>query len=1471
MPTSADKFSAGYAGKKKPKKAEVAGPYRSQSSNPKIRSEATPTEHRSEPTTVRGANRKTRKTRTRKPPRPAKVKAVVPKLKGIKIDTPVDPSTAYQQAKYHGTVPSQELKEKYGSKAFKRAEKARMQYVGEREGIHSDPAAEFVIGSLATAGLGGVAAGGAKLLGKLGAREAESVLAKGGAQIASKEASGASTAAQKTGSKIVAKVKAAPAKKVRAVKTAPRRAAKRVKETPQRVRTAPARAKKAATTKEGRRAAAGGGARRAARHPVGSGTGAAAISPVPLPGELDKRANAFVKGTAAAVVNHPKETLAQTGKGVLGFLTSPLAIAGAGVSSVKQGSPAPLVATGKTLAEGTAHMVGNLASGDPNKVEQTTLKETGLTPFIPVPHVIRGVRRSEGFGELRGGIRSRVENRRAGTREGRAAARTRDSEAGKFVGKRQLRKKPIRHSVADTSRPGQNYVLRRTGELIERQRSRSGISRFVTRMGEKGTYWGKHSGREIRKELKKSKLTDRSDQNAGDALRIIVKYGVPKDEIAGLAHVKEIHDSYPNIDKGVKPPEGVHLDRHSTQWILDHPELFHDEHFWKAVDAFERQAEEVGVSERNRYLASANSVVNPRRVAEGKAPVLLPEERISQLAERYLPQRDHAYSRKEALDIGLEREALIKDLKSGRGNQAKIAALEAEQKGLMESMAGLMKPPEHGGAEHGISTTRAEAYTPEMLNGFVNDMKRAHAEMGLRTPAAYVADQVPSSLGPGDKAPDFAQYVPATKVWPSQGKAAMSGNAESGFEHLQRHSIEGPRARRAVNHGLAEIFEKFKRPVNGKAVLTKGEVEHLIATHQLDQSRVLMVRTQFLNSALDGEFTLNPERFQQVLDDEVAHAQKMAEGSTQLRDELHAGSKLKGEKFVPMDAVAIHELMGHFQPLGKVSDWASKGSNFATRTILNSPAFALIQIPQEGLPLAAALGRNIVHVPKAIANLRRISKLPPEMLAEFRSNVGSSVGVLGAPARRELRSEPRALANPIRAAGPYPKWRHAWNIINGNTLGKFDRGRAGIFREIAADAKIHGDLKRAQKGFNRWRRGANNLFKGEEAAVKAMQGMTRAERDAYVAAHPRLGDKLMTAMNDMAGNWNSFTVFEKHFAPLTIFYPFQRYSVNWMLYHFPLDHPVVATAMAMLGQVNAQELEKIAKTKGSVPSVLDYTMPVIQNGPGKEPTILPAGQRTFPGLSTVQTAAVTGKPTQLIGEVSPLLSIAASASQGIDAYTGRPIEGESGWEYMARQLAALSPAGRLAGVNTLGQDESTASKTYGAQDPLRPYRSTLDPFIGQTAAQFAETKKLNRDFKDKYADPVPELSDNPEINEAIYGVNGRGGWVNGDKRPLEKLVREHKISERASDRLSAAEKPYLPKNQRLTKRQEKLRNEAYELIQGGILIPTEQKPKVKLKGGGIGGGSGSGIGGHPIGGSIGGPIGGSTGGGGIGGYPIGGG
>lgn len=1231
-------------------------------------------------------------------------------------------------------------------------------------------------------------------------------------ETASRAASVVEGAAEKgiraTAKRAGTKVKTAPAKAARkakgGVKARATAKAERIKSAPKRIKTAPKRAKKAASTRQGRKAAAKGGLRRAKRHPVRTGYGTAAVSPIPLPGELDKRARAFAKGTAAATFQHPGKTLETTAHGALGFLTAPLALGGAAVQSAKEGSTAPLSSEAKTLAEGTIKMGKALASGDPKLVERTTLQESGLVPFIPVPHLLRRAKRSKAYEGTRGTVRGKVEGKRARTREKRLEEQRAATEKGDFVPPRKARK--ARQSVADTARPGEKYVLRRTGKLIEKQRSRHYVSREVTRMEEEGAISGKKSSEAVAKIMRKSKGTNQKAQNDADALRIFVNNGLPLEEKAARAYVQMLHDNWPEIKHGDIPP-GVHLDRHSTKYIIDHPEIFQGKRgkqFFKAIEEFEKQAKPVGTSPRNRYLAQVNNVVNPLLAKQGKSKILKPEEMVPEtttdILRKEVPKRTDEWNRVEALNYA-------RDLAEVKGpSRAKALTIRKE---LLDSMEGLMKPPEHGGAAGGVSTTKAVAWTPEMERAFVRRAKEEGSALGLRDPAAYVADVVPSAIQGAEKMSPRAAELRVRKVWPSQGKASMSGNAESSFESLVYHSLEAPRARAATVRGLERIFNKASRPVDGKRALTHGQIEKALSTGKVPDG-TLFIRTGQLKALLEGDHVANPEEFLAALKSEVEHGQKLS-STDQLATELAATKGIKGEKFTPVDSVAINELLGHMTPLRGATVGMGHVSNFITRSILNSPAFEASQFAQEGIPMAMALGRNIVNVPKAINAVRQINKLDPVTQAQIRSVVGSSVGVLGAPSLKALRSE--GFMDPIRAAGRKPVWREAWDVVNGNVIGRFDRARAGRFREVAAIAKIEGDFRRAEKGFRLWRDSAQNLFKHQREAVEAMKGMTASERAVYVAQHPKLGDDLMKDMTGMAGNWNSFTVFEKHIAPFAIFYPFQRYSALWVLYHFPMDHPVVATALATLGEVNAQELQKLAAKEGSAPNPLDYTKPVI-NG-----NVLPAGQRFFAGLAAPQQALLEKKPAQALGSLSPALAIPIEALTGKNAYTGQPL-GENGWLYTLRQAASLSPFLRFMGVPEIGQSKSAASEAFHAVDPLRTQRSLFNPYIGQSGKQFGEEKKLERKFSEKYGEgKIPGPFDSAMVQDLLYG------GPNGTPQPkkLPEVLRKIHAAERASDFIGKKEKPFLPPDKPFSELQKKLLEEVENAWQTGPGAKKEKK------------------------------------------------
>lgn len=1347
--------------KKLPPKAEVAGPYRSESSDPEIRKEATAREHRKAPTTVAGAKRQNKTARK-------KEAAALKNLReGLRdIAPPPTPQSELERAKAYGELPSARLRKGH-PKAYKKAESAALKALAKKEGLKEDPAAELVISTLATAGLGA----GAKLAGKGAAAL--------GAKLGSTEATLGEQAAEK-GAKTLIK------------KALGKRAAK-IKSVPKRVRSAPKRARKAASTKEGRRAAGKSAGRTAVRHPIKTGVpAAAALPPGVLPSGIDpgERARAFLQGTAAAAINHPGKTLETTAQGALGAFTFPLALGGAAVKSAAEGSTEPLEKEASELYAGTKRMVEGLASGDPRKVEETTLQESGLIPFIPVPHVVRRAKGTKLYEDsVRGRVRHGVEGKRAKTREKRKAAQTKAAAEGKFTPKRKAKK--VRQAVPDTERPGESYVLRRTGTRREKQRSRHYMAREAARMENEGEMAGKLAAESVAKPLRKSKGTNQKEQNFGEALRIVVKHGLPQDEASGIAFVKRLHEGWKKNEPGEIPQTGVHLDRHSTEFILAHPEIFKDKHFWQAVERFDKRSAEVGTSPRNRFLAQVHNLINPILKEEGRSRILTPEEMVPdgtvKIMRRLVPDREVHWSRSAVLDY-------VKDLKAKGASNAGLRAVAKEIEGSLVDEKGnaLMRPPEHGGAERGVTTTQAIAWTPEMENAFVKAAQRENKRLGLRDPAPYVADRLPSSVKGTDRLPDFGKQIPLRKVWPSEGKAARSGNALSDFESLIFHSLEAPLQRGALVKGLDRVFTKASREVNGKRFLARAEVEKAINTGNWPEGTI-PVRPQALKALLEGENVADPIEFRNALQEAVEAGQRIASSAgEQLRGEMLAAKGLKGEKFAPMDAAMIQELMGHLEGPSRFSRGVGRATNFSTQAILNSPAFELAQFAQEGIPMAAALGRNLANIPKALLALKEIAKHPPEMQAQIRAVVGSSAGLRGAPSSKALRSE--GFMNPIRAAGHKTPWRHVWEIVNGNKLSRFDRARAGRFRETAALAKLEGDFKRAEKGFHIWRSSANNLFKDMDRAVADTRGMSAAERIAYVTSHPELGDRLQKSMNGMAGNWNSFTVFEKEIAPFAIFYSFQRYSVLWTLYHFPLDHPVVATALGMFGAANAQELKKAAAEEGATPSILDYTKPVVAGE-----TVLPAGQRFFGGLGSVQQAIAEGKPTQALGGLSPAIGIPLEAIGGKNSYTGADI-GENGWLYAARQIANLSPFLRFIGAPDIGSEKSAASQAYGVQDPLRTQRSLFDPYIGQTTKQFAKEKRLSKEFGTKYGEgDIPSAFDAKIVQDLLYGNNGK-------PKPelLPEVLRKIHAAERASDFISKAEKPFLPPSEEFGELREKL-------------------------------------------------------------------
>jgi hypothetical protein len=1393
---------AGYQGKKKKPTVKVSVPYA-----PTKKGKAAERKDRGTTTvpyaptpTGKAAEKRAARKRARKVEHKS-ASSIRAKLKAV--DVPLDPGTALMNAKNHGIYPDASLKKNYGQEAYQKAYDAATKHADEHEGLKEDPAAEFAISTAATAGLGAAASGAAKLAGA----GAESFLAKGGATLASKEASVGESAAEKAGKALVAKVKAAPKAQAERVRAAPARAAKRVKETPKRVRTAPARAKKAATTSEGRKAAA----KSAARHPVRTGYGAAvALPPGILPGDASDRARAAAEGTVSAIIHHPGETAKTTLRSLPAAITGPAALLGAAGESVLHGTPKPLENTAKEQYEGVKQIAENTFSGDPKKAEEAARKEGSLAFLTPLP----AVSRLKTYERTRGGLRKGAGKVRA-----------------KLAAKGEAANRSIRHTPEGVEQP----VFAATGRRDARKKTA-----LIKQRAD-----NPHRVAAAHHEAKVTKAISKAPKGSHVVLQTLAEYGIRDSK--GAALVRE------------KGPKDAQLAK-ALDYVDAHPEVFKDKAFKKALEAVGEASKTapaalVGKGERARLMQQGDVLghVRPEHMAP-EAAARLSGERTRQGAWAKLATDD-----KRLTELRRQGRAKFDQAKVVKGREgarlkaegkdlyAQARSLRTQNKKLYDALDPYTRPGQ------AIDGSKRQPYDSRMLSEYKQKVEEGRKAEGL-APAIWT-NHSPAN---GDKGAGMENRFPTSAgrvEHMREGGYAKADNLDRSLEGLLRGTVHMPRLRAAGKQFGRDFVGHFKTPfkLDGK--------EKVVGQGSKDWTSITAPRSK--ENPNGGQF--DPKTWARFPLREWKNAVKdpFTEDShlVQLLDEAEAGRIKGSEPWVLMPREAIKEARAQISPEHNIiTETANKASRVSSRLLLGTnPAWAIAQIPAEGIPLLMAKPSLLLphKIPSLERDIQRYKKTNPEEALALQATAGASplnAAVNRTPLDMQETYTPALWDKGAKALTRGKTARSAISFAKLRALGVFDVKRQNEYRTLLAAAE-------ADKRFRSWHASVAGLFDKQASLSRDFRGKSRAELWNWLTKDPK-GKKELQSITDyvdnIQGNWSAFTRYERSLAPLAIFYPFLRYSLRWTLYTFPKTHPITATLAYTLGQANANQLEKL--TGGPLQNPVAYAFPVTTNEEG-EKAVLPGGSRISPGQSSLTQALATGNPAQILSSANPAIGAGLTAVTGVEPFTGEKAK-QQGYAAINQLLSLPAPL-RLAGVK-VGEDQSVASKAFEQFDPNKTTRSLAFPFIPQSGAKFAEAEKLGKAFNDKYSDPVPSVWDNPKIGEALYGKDGSGKV---DWKLLKQLMHEHAASEKGSDQVKAAEEKFFTDNggsSGFTKEQSK----ALSMLQGGFFIPNEEKkPKVKLKGG-IGG-SGGAIGGHPLGGSIGGSVGGSIGGG-IGGHPIGG-
>lgn len=1397
---------------KRPKPKPPAGPYRSESSIPSVRRGSTSSKVRSPapkaasrdifavPSLPKAIKEKQRSLKQETQRKVVKLRA----LNKLERETRTqhraegEPHTVLRQAKAHGIFPPAVESVKH-PRAYKRADKIALAKLSQKEnlGEPEDITHAIEIASLA-GGAGAVVKGAAKGIEEVGLKT-----------IASKGASAAESAATRAGKNL----RSYSARKVA-----------KVKATPVRVKSAPGRARRALTTSQGRRAAAQQTARSARRHPVRSGYGAAAVSPIPLPGDADKRARAFAEGSAKALIQHPGETLETTGRSLAGAITGPAALLGAAASSVKHGTPEPLVETAKEEAKGVAQIASNAFSGNTKKAEEAARKEGSLALATPLPALTR----LKGYERLRRGARKTAQRGRR-----------------KLAGRSEKLNRNVRHAP-------------------------EGVETHLTGVS------GRHAHRK-KVALLKQRI-DNPERVATAHHEAAITHAAAKAPKGSDVAIQAL------AEYGVRGPKGAALLRHkgpgdkelvaALDYADKHPEIYKSKDFEETLDSVARAAQTapaalVSRGERARLLGQADllGIRRPEAMVPKAARAhttastregVWDDLHAKDLQLKALKRQGRERLNQAAILTGAQRATALAE---GKAFYAKARALQKENRALYDALKDYVHP------EHSIDQTKRKVYDDEMLQAYKAEVEAARKAAGL-APAIWTHHSPADGQAGAGLVGQFSKAVGVEHM--REGALAKGNNLDRSLEAILHGTVRLPRQRAAGREFMRTLTNEFKIPftIKGKQKLVgKGSKDWLEITKQGGQ----------FDPKSWGRFPYR-EWKNALKDPYLSEAQRSEKLMSILKD-AEEGRVVGDEPWVLMPREAIKEARAQVNPEhGEITKGLNVFSRITNRAILGTnPAWAVAQTVAEGIPIAMAHPELLLphKIPSLYRDILRYRRESPENALALEATAGAapiSSAALRTPLDMQETYTPALWDKGAKALTRGKGARVALDFATLRVLGKIDARRQNAYRSVLYAAE-------ADKRFRSWHSGLTGLFDRQAALSRQFRGKSRQELWDWLQndkAGQRERKKLEDYVDNVAGNWTAFTRFERSFGPAAIFYGFLRYSLRWSLWAFPRTHPTTATIAYMLGQANANQLEKLVgeglyeeglqdtKAPAKPSNPLAYALPVYSGPEGKK-SVLPGGSRISPGQSSLTQALASGKPATVLSSANPFLSAGITGLTGVEPLSGEESSLPRGYAAIKALINLPAPLrtkvpGLLDGQSigeklleaTGAPERSVAARAYEKYDPGKTFRSVVFPGLPQTGSNFKATETLSKSFDLKYGKGhLPSTLDSRAAQEVLFsGKNGdRVDWAG-----LKRLIQEVHRSELGKERVSAAESPFYPGGGgSFSKEQSK----ALRMLEDAWKTGPSGKPR-KIKRGGIGG-SGGAIGG-PGASSIGGPAGGGIGG-----------
>ena len=259
-------------------------------------------------------------------------------------------------------------------------------------------------------------------------------------------------------------------------------------------------------------------------------------------------------------------------------------------------------------------------------------------------------------------------------------------------------------------------------------------------------------------------------------------------------------------------------------------------------------------------------------------------------------------------------------------------------------------------------------------------------------------------------------------------------------------------------------------------------------------------------------------------------------------------------------------------------------------------------------------------------------------------------------------------------------------IVKIRALGNLDKMKGAAIREFAVLAEIDRNLST----LGRSAKAVKGQFDEIEKVADRLKNMTDAQRLKFLDSPEgrAAGRQIVQHIDDSLGNWSALKPWERPLASVIFFYPFVRFSMNWVLRTYPKNHPVRWTLATVLGQMNAEIIEDYVKADPTYSS--GWAAVPIWSDESPAPVAMLQLNRIAVGGNSFFEFLGGGNPNTLglvANTLNPGVAIPALALMGRDRY-GNPLEdkdnpfgsdpltlGDSVRE-MASSYARLSPISR---------------------------------------------------------------------------------------------------------------------------------------------------------------------------------------------------